>query len=257
MTTNADTKNNPTGDSNPDSSAAAPAAAASASEPQNNDSKDIKNDSAGTPSPGLSEEEVNARIEKARADEKKKAYAKVEDASTKIAKLEEDLQSATANLDELRKGKSSEVDSITDELKQLREKNEKLEEAITVVATDAAKELHESKVATYREKVIRDQKIELAEMVNGATFEEIDVAADRALKREAELKAKFETSAKKQPAPDNVPRPVAPDGSQGRDPSMTALDPQNREALSKLPPEEYKKQRDELLANAKRKTGLI
>jgi hypothetical protein len=244
-----------------------------------------------TPSSGLTEAEVVERLEKARADEKQKVFGKIETLSKekeelaqRYAKTEADLKAAQADRDKLREGKSSEVDSIQKELQEMRMKNEKLESAIENVATEAAEQIERLEVKAYRERVIREQNVELSELVSGKTTEEVDESVKKAIEREAQLKAKFAGAATTPPADPTVqsgqttpqeeqapaaapsavppvdtsglPRPINPDGSQGRDP-LVELNPLNREALSKLPRAEYLKKRDELLAAAKRKSGLL
>lgn len=244
-----------------------------------------------TLSSSLTEAEVAERLEKARAEEKRKVFGKIEtltkekeELAQRYEKAETDLKTAQADRDKLREGKSSEVDSIQKELQEMRAKNEKLETAIDNVATEAAAQIQQLEVKAYREQIIREQNIELVELVSGKTTEEVDASVKKAIEREAQLKAKFAGAATTTPADPNVqsgqttpqeeqassatppavppadtsglPRPINPDGSQGRDP-LTELNPINREALSKLPKEEYLKKRDELLAIAKRKSGLL
>lgn len=268
--------------------AAVPAPVPQIQEPQN---------PGNTPSQqGLTEAEVADRLVKARADEKSKAFGKIEalskekkELTDQYAKAEADLKAAQEDRDKLREGKSSEVDSIQKELQDMRAKNEKLELAIENVATDAAAQIKQLEVQAYREKVIREQSVELAELVSGKTTEEVDASVKKAIEREAQLKAKFAGAAAPTPADPSVqsgqqapagtpsqgeqtpaapaaapspvdtsglPRPISPDGSQGRE-VLAELTPQNREALSKLPKAEYLKKRTELLAAAKRKAGLI
>jgi DNA polymerase III alpha subunit (gram-positive type) len=243
---------------------------------------------------GLSEAEAAARIEKARAEEKQKAYGKIDtlnkekqELAERYKKAEEELAAARQNLNEMREGKSTEVDSLQKELIQLRDRGEKLEKTVETVAEEAAQRVQQFEVQAYRERVIREKNIELAELVGGKTTEEVDNSVQAALQREAELKAKFAGAAQtpppaappttptpeaaqppaqppaqqppaQQPPVDtsSLPRPINPDGSQGRDP-LDAVSPLNREALTKLPKEEYLKHRKEILAAAKQKSGLL
>ena len=269
----------PTGDATPATPAVPPSAAEPAAPAPQTQNLPKPEDTSGAQDKGLSEAEVKARIEKARSDEKKKAFDKLEAAKAdkasseeKIQKLEADLQSATKNLDELRQGKSTEIDSLTKEFQELRDKNAKLEKAIETVADDAAKQVMEAKVEAYRDKVIAQKSVMLSELVTGNTIEEIDESVERALAREKEIQAKAaggsgdggNTPPTQDPAPQtppapadpNLPRPLSPDGSQGRGPGPDTS-PQNRENLSKLPREEYLKVRNQMMAEAKRKAGLI
>lgn len=268
------TPNTP-GDAEPQGTVNTPAA------PQTQDPKPTDNTTVNN---GLTEAEIATRLEKARADEKKKAFGKIDalskekqELADRYKKAEEELAAARENLNQLREGKSSEVDSLQRELNEMRTRSEKLEKAIETVATEAAARIQRSEVNAYREKVIREQNIELAELVTGSTIEEVDSSVQAALDREKQLRAKFlqgaqgstvsveqkQTSGapvtpevKPKPDTSNLPRPINPDGSQGRD-LLGDLTPLNREHLAKLPKDQYLKRRDELLRIAKEKSGLL
>lgn len=236
----------------------------------------------GTP-PMISEAEATAMVTKARADEKSKAYQKVgqlekevADGKKQHAKLGKDLKDANTNLDDLRAGKSTETASLTKEMQDMRVTNEALAATVENVATEATKRIRASEVNAYKERVVRESKIELVEMVVGNTEEEVDASLLTVKAREQALRDKFAGEAAVVPDPNlpvtppvdppaippvtpvkpNLPTPISPDASYGRGPN-SVLTSTDRVVIAKLPDDKYKKHRADLLATAKRKSGLI
>lgn len=216
---------------------------------------------------GLSEEEVAARVEKARADEKKKAFAKVEklsaelkSGSSKQAELEKQLKEAQKSLDDIRSGSSTEVETITAELREMRKANEALNKQIEAVADEATARVRQSEVNAHRAARLGDVAPEFQDMVTGDTEEEVDASIAKLKEREEQMKARLLKDSGATPPADpkpkpNLPKPMAPNAEHGRGPSGN-LTPQNRENLAKLKGEAYTKKRAELLAAAKQKAGL-
>jgi len=213
----------------------------------------------------LSEEEINDRVSKARAEEKSKVRGKMdklqeerEAAAKRIQELEEELKSKQTDLDKVRKGEKKETESIVEELAKLREENVKLHEAVKVVAEDAARKLTESELKMYRADKIRESGLKLVELVSGETQEEIDQSIEAAKKREAELLKEARDEAQKKAEEDlkkTLPKPLAPDGSAGR--GHLATGSQEREQIASIKDKsEYSKRRDLLLADALEKVGL-
>jgi len=208
----------------------------------------------------ISSDEVAKRIEKARSDEKAKAYKKIdslkEEQSAKekrIAELEEKLQSTEQNLDEVRKGKASEMDSVTKEMQQLREDNKKLGLMIEEVASTATEKIQQTELKAYREAKIREAGLEFTDAVIGESEEEIDASIAKLKQQEEVIRQKVERDLRAKIAND-LPQPLSPDGAQGRGP--VDLTPQNRRATASLKGEDYQKKKQELLEEAKLKVSL-
>lgn len=206
-------------------------------------------------------EQVESMVAKARAEEKSKVFGKLDalkaekaQADKTLAELEASLQATRSDLDSLREGKSSEISSVTKELTTLREQNKKLEVAINQVADDAAKRLRLSEVAAYREKRIRESGLTLAELVQGTTEDEIDTSIAAAKLKEQALTAQIAERVRAEVTAD-LPRPLSPDGSQGRGPTPT-LSSKTRQDMAALKGDAYTARRNQLLAEAKRKAGL-
>lgn len=207
--------------------------------------------------------EVARAIEKARREEKEKLYPEIErlkaaraEGEAKAAELEQQLEAQRLEVEGLRTGKVEETESINKELRELRKKNQKLETAIENVATEAAAKLRASELAAYREKQIRASGIQqLAELVGGDSEEAIDAAIKRAKEKEDAIfeKAREEARAK---LADSLPTPISPDGSQGRGPTAIVTQKQKQDIAS-LRGADYRKYRDQLMAEAKQKAGLV
>jgi len=202
-----------------------------------------------------SQEEVQALLEKARTDEKKKVYPELdklkkakEQSSKQIQALESQLSTRQSEIDDIRSGKTAEIDSISRELAELREQNKRLEQTIDNVANAAAERVRVSELNSFREQKLREAGLKhLAPFVVGESEEEILQSIEQNKEREAKiletakLEARTELSA-------TLPRPLAPDGSQGR--SYEVVSPKDRQAIARKKPEEYRKIRDQLLKQA-------
>lgn len=217
-----------------------------------------------TPSPKttFSDEEVKELISKARSDEKSKVYGKLDEikaqkaeAEKKLQELGAELKSTRGDLDAVRSGKQTEVDSILKEMQGIREMNAKLELAIESVATTSAAKIREAEVKAYREKRIREESVQLHELVVGVDEASIDAAIEAAKKRETEITARVRDEVAKQLA-GQLPTPIAPDGSQGRNSGSGIASAKNREAMASLKGDDYSKHRLKLLEDAKTKVGI-
>jgi hypothetical protein len=225
---------------------------------------------------GLSQQEINARIEKARSDEKAKAYARIEALQAdkkvfekKLLEAETSSKSAQEKLNSILSGESSEVDTLVKELNALKEQQGRYELALESVATDSAEKIGALRVEAHREKVLREHQIELVEFVQGNTIDEINASVQVALDREKELRVKFaggslaaQGTPAASPAPtlpkadtSSLPKPLSIESTKGLD-LLTNVSPLNRHALTKLPKEQYLKIREQILAEAKRKSGM-
>jgi hypothetical protein len=210
----------------------------------------------------FTDEQVNALLEKARSDEKSKVFGKLEE--QKAAKLKSDdlvkeleskLKATQSDLDSIRQGKASELESVSKELKKLRENNEKLQKAVEETATIAASQIREFEIKAYRERRIRESGVMLEELVNGKSEQEIDSAIEAAKKRELQLFEGYKKDLQKVTAA-SLPGPLAPNGSEGRGPALT-LNAQTREAIASLKGEEYEKRRAQIMLDAKQRSGAL
>jgi cell division septum initiation protein DivIVA len=208
--------------------------------------------------------EMEAAVEKARKEEKDKVYSKLEGlkadkekTESKIKELELNLNSAREDLDSVRSGQSTESEAIVKELKDLRGKNSKLEDAIEHVASDAAAKLIERDLKLYREKRIRETGCGLPEMVHGKSEEEIEASLKAAMKREEQLRKDAEEKVRKAITAD-IPAPISSGGSPGafKGGYDGPLSPTKRQEIATLPKDEYLKRRNQLMADARKAAGI-
>lgn len=233
-----------------------------ASPPKDSKTADSTSQSqASAQSKMFTDEQVRELLEKVRSDEKNKVFSKLEElkvAKDKSEKQIEELQSKLSvtltDLDSVRKGKASELESVANELKTLRESNEKLNKAVEATVSSAAEKIREFEVKVYRERRIREAGVKLEELVIGQSEADIDATIEAAKKREQQLLEEYKKELQKQ-AIAGLPTPLSPDGATGRGPSA-GLTPQNREALASLKGAEYEKRRAQLLNDALEKAGI-
>jgi len=224
--------------------------------------KDPQSQSADPPKTQkvFAEEQITDLIEKARADEKKKVFSKLEslkkaneEYQTKLAELEAMRKEIEADRDALREGRSSEFKSVNEELSQLREQNEKLQKAFEASVESATMKIREQELKAYKAEKLREAQVSLVELVSGSSESEIDASIEAAKKREKAIEESLREQIRKELAND-LPQPMSTDGSQGRGPTPV-ITPQNRQAVARLKGDEYERRRQELLEDAKTKAG--
>lgn len=213
------------------------------------------------PNTSLSEEDIKQKLEKVRSDEKAKLYSQMESMKTEKSKLEEtvnklqdSLKETTNNLDVLRKGESTKIDSITEELAKLREQNATLAEQIVSVAENAEATVKASELKLYKEKAIMESNINLVELVNGDSKEAIDASIKKIQEREQVMRESMLKELEKQSS-SNLPKPLAPSAQHGLV-AQNFITPTDRQSLAKLPAKQYQQARAERLALAKQKVGF-
>lgn len=252
-----------------DSTAGHGADPAKDTDPSQTPKKDPKTDpgTSAASADVVSKEAVEALLAKVRSDEKSKVYGQISEIKSqkeavekRASELEKKIAELEADLDGIRRGDKSEMESIAQELAKLRDTNSKLEKAIEHVAEDATLQIKRAKLDGYREKIIAEKRIVFTESVTGDTEEEIlrsaTLAAEKQKQIEEEARKRALEEARKAQAKD-LPKPLAVDGQLGRGPDATPTGPASREALAALPREEYLKKRAELLQAAKQRAGLI
>jgi len=228
---------------------------------QTSEPKESVNQGTTPEKKSFDEDAVAEKIKKARADEKSKVYSKLDEmkqaetkSQTKIAELEKALADTQSDLDNIRKGKASELESIAQELAKQRETNEKLNKAIEQVASDSADRIRESDLKAYREKVLRENKIQFTEQIVGDSEEAIDEAVKKTLEKEEKIREELRKEVRKEVA-DTLPEPLSLDGQHGRGPTPH-VSASNREAIASLKGEAWVKERKRLLEEAKQKAGF-
>lgn len=209
----------------------------------------------------FTKEQVEALLKKTREDEKRKVYSRVEaltkegeQTALQLKTLEAKLSEAQANLDNVRSGASSEVDSITKELQAMREQNAALSGQIEDVAKTAELRVKNSELKAYKEAAIRKSGLQLEELVSGDSEAEIDASIEAAKKRESAIKEKLREDARREVAAD-LPAPISPDGSQGLPGGAPGVSSTEIAAMARLSPAEFRKQKAALLEAAKKKAG--
>lgn len=206
-------------------------------------------------------EQLAERLAKARQEEKDKLYPELKKAKDALAALEkskakwEQTQAELQReIDGLRSGQQSEAASLTQELAKSRDQISKLELAIEEVATQSTEQIRQSDLRRFRvEQIAKAGLKHLADTVTGNSEQEI-LASIKTAKEKEEAIEKEATERVRQEMGQNVPTPLAPSGSST---NHSTVNPMDKEALAKLPEEKYKARRAELLAEAKRKSGLV
>jgi hypothetical protein len=208
----------------------------------------------------FTEEEMKALLEKVRQDEKRKVYGRVEELSLEkeerekqIDELKKKNKEIMDSLDQVRAGASSELETVTKELQQLRNDNVSLSEQIKTVGERAELRVRNSELNAYRERKIRESKLVLDDNVSGTSEAEIDASIEKALKREQEIREELRQQVRAEMA-DSLPKPIAPDGSSGRIVERD-LSSRDREAIARLKSNEFAAKKQELLQAALKKTG--
>jgi len=258
------TEANPTTDPTPAPDAAGSGPQPPASQPAESHQQPTSTDAVSQPpvDPGVPRDEVNALLEKVRREEKEKLYPELDrlkgaktEGEARIAELEKQLEAQRQEVEGLRTGEVEKAESINRELRELQEKNQKLESAIENVATEAAAKLHASQMAALRERLIRESGIkQLPELVTGDTEEALRASVQQVKEKEEAILEEARAQARAQVA-DQLPTPISPDGSTGRGPTAVVT-PKQKQDIAKLKGAEYQQYRDQLLAEAKQKAGL-
>jgi len=208
-----------------------------------------------------SDKELSELVEKARAEEKNKVYSKLESFKSEkekilsnLEELREAKKQLEADRDSLREGRASDLKSVNEELSQLREQNEKLQQAIDATVENSSRQIREHELRAYKADKIREAGLKLTELVSGSSEEEIETAIKAAKKREDEIAEQVREQVKKELAGD-LPRPISTDSSRGRGPDPQ-VNVQDRMSVARLPRDEYLKRRAQLLSDARIKAGL-
>lgn len=223
--------------------------------------KDLKPVLPATPAAAtLTQEQVAEQLTKAREDEKAKVFSKLEAEKAKTAELEElakaledKLSAKQKDLDGVREGKMSELASVNKELEETKAAVAQMNVAIEAMGDIAAERVAESELKAYRAEKIRASGVKLADHIVGTTPDEIDASIAAELGRENALRDELREELRKE-SEGRLPAPMSPDGSLGNG-SPERLGPAKRQAAAKLPPAEYAKVRDQLMAEANKRTG--
>ena len=159
---------------------------------------------------GLSEEEVNQRVHKARQEEKDKLYPRLEAMQEALdrmeAKFEEEKQEklrikkdAEKKAEEERRAKLSDEDRNRENLLRLEEQLREEREARKKYENEQREWQRQQQLGSYRDRVLQAAGNEIIpELVRGNSEEEIDRAAQFAKARYAELVEKAKEEARKQ-----------------------------------------------------------
>lgn len=148
---------------------------------------------------GLSEEEVQQRVEAARKEEKDKLYPKIEELQNSLKEVQEHFkqereakekaeQEAQARAEKARQAKLSEDEKQSELLKRIEEKLDDERKQRTELEARLASKEREAELRTYRENAIRaaGDRI-IPELVYGNSEAEIDVAIGRAKSKYEEI----------------------------------------------------------------------
>lgn len=148
---------------------------------------------------GLSEEEVNKRVEAARREEKDKLYGKIEDLTGRVKELQEHIRNEQAEKEEKERKQAEEAErrriaKLSDEQKQT-EILERIEEQLRAerkaredLESSLSRKEREEQLAKYRESALRAAGPRIIpELVYGNSEAEIDAAVTRAKARFEEI----------------------------------------------------------------------
>jgi len=236
---------------------------------QNNRPQDASSGSVKSDESLYTQAQVNELLSKIRSDEKKKHQGRLEETSTalksqmdKMKALEEKLSGAQKELEKLQEGSKSGKDGLSKELEELRAEREKLQKGMEEMASLSAKQIVDTELRMKKELLIQKHGIKFPELVSGDTVEELESSAQKAAEREKALIEQAakdaEERTKKQLADQaaaGLPEPLSANASLGNGNDLPT-EYNAREAIVRLPRNEYLKKRAELLQEAKRKAGL-
>jgi len=222
--------------------------------------KDVEPATPGDP--GVPRSEHVQALEKARSEEKKKLYPDLErlrqektEGAARIEELQSELAAKHSEVEALRVGEMEKSESVNKELRELQEKNLKLEAAIEAVAESAAARIRASELSAYREKAIAAAGLDQLEaLVAGGSVEEIDASVAAAKEKELAILEKARAEVRTQIAK-TLPEPISPDGTAGRGTSP-GITPLKKVEGAKLKGAEYRALREQLLREAKQQAGL-
>lgn len=177
---------------------------------------------------GLTEDEVNKRIEAARKQEKDKLYGQIESLRTTVeslanaAKAEQDAKEkaeaeAKAKADQDRQAKLSDTERIAENMRRIEEQLAKEAAERQRLEQELRDEREAAELERYRQQVLSGETDIIPELVQGKSQTDIDRSVARAKARFQEL---FQASTKKAEGPNrvtsNMPGPT--------DPNPAALD---------------------------------
>jgi Skp family chaperone for outer membrane proteins len=194
---------------------------------------------------------VKSLVEHARSEEKDKVYKQLNAKEDKIKDLEKQLKEAQDALDARANENLGEQDILQRQVKALQDQVKLLTDSIEAERAAAEADKRKATFEAYKERKLRElaeAKTEyLPDLLGGETEEEFDASVQKAIVRYAELKAAMLAN-QPAPAPAKPPKPSTPSvtnppGSSTK--QLTAAEIRN------LPPAEYAKHRERILAEAR------
>jgi hypothetical protein len=211
----------------------------------------------------ITKEAYDALLNKVRSDEKSKNRKALDSAKSRQEELSQVLEERNAKLEAMQKkiqtledSGLSESDRVLKRLQELEAENATVKEQLELVASSAAERIHLSELTSYKDRLLREKKVALVELVGGNTREEIDISLQRAIQQEeairqaerVKLEAEFQS---RQVA--SVPRPMNPTAESRK---IGGYSSTARRDIAKRKGADYIQIRDKLLAEAATKSGL-
>jgi len=229
--------------------------------PRNSDPDPLK---VETPDPSITPEAHKAALEAARQQERQKMHqqleadrAKREEVAAQLKTQEAHAAALKAELDLLKNKDLSETQKLQTKLAEIQAQNEATVAKMRDLETSTAKALTRAKQESYRAKRLLDTQLVLTDLVPAhGTEAEIDAAIEKALEKEAKIATDAAKAAEKRVREElgkNLPRPVAPGGTNEGSGRPSVRDRRN---TAKLSDSEYKEKRAAMLREAKEQAGL-
>lgn len=209
----------------------------------------------------FTKQQLDERVTKARGDEKSKVRQGLDEAKAAQAAAEARVvelkgkQTATQKeLDDVRAGTTSDLESVQREMSELREQNTSLTATVEAVADAATDKIAAAELKAYRrEKIAASGLTTLADLVTGDSEESIDASIAKTKEREEAIASKARDEVREELG-SAVPTPISPGGGSSTQPSGVTAG--NKKELASLKGDAWKRKRAELLAEAKQRSGI-
>jgi DNA repair exonuclease SbcCD ATPase subunit len=194
-------------------------------------------------------------LAKARTQEKEKLYSQLEQSRTEAKDGKMKLESASTEVEELRRQLQDANDTSLSEQDKLAKRLHKLEGKIETLAqekeaaiTAASEQQVAFELKLYREQRLRASNVMLPELVFGTSVEEIDASIKLALEKEQQMESAIRDRMMEELGNQIPTESVAVESTQNKTQSLTNF--REREQIVKLDANSYAQARSERLKEA-------
>lgn len=204
---------------------------------------------------GLTEEDINKLIEKARKEEKDKLYGSIDDLKGNVKTLEDKIKAdeevkeklkaeADAKAEKSRLKNLSIEEKLTEQLNTIEEQLHQSHERQDKLEREARESAEKQELEAYKAQILKDAGDEIiTDLVRGNSKEEIDTNTAIAKSRFQEIfqAAKEKAEGKKREVGGQMPGPTDPDPAPIEEEELRGIIKPN------MSPEEYEENREKIL----------